>query len=359
MLLLLGHHRTLFLRPSGALRGLIEQHRVHRFVVHGVRLALIVASHEGRVHLLHLPEPRGQNCRRHPGQVLVGGGTLGFEREDRFACLVHRFNCMLESFRGDDCAEVTIRIDDHAYTIGDDGTADSSNVGGRLESFRLYAHRIGIAQITLITNVNVIVPSLSSVPAPFLRLCWRIQFGNFVCGVIDSRVEIDPSCCQQAPEEPMAVLEKRRCCSRGHCHRICLRRLPALLTNSSRFRRKRKAGEREQRERGIRNIHYCFHGFISFHLGARRANLIDGIAPGVRYPDARPVKADTCRLSSTWIVRRYAPFLAERMLTLLSRCWQPRYSGHRRRCPAGNSPTDTVPSIPHCKRGRRSRYRRG
>jgi hypothetical protein len=31
------------------------------------------------------------------------------------------------------------------------------------------------------------------------------------------------------------------------------------------LRRKRKAGEREQCERGISNIHYCLHGFISFH----------------------------------------------------------------------------------------------
>jgi hypothetical protein len=37
------------------------------------------------------------------------------------------------------------------------------------------------------------------------------------------------------------------------------------LTNGSRWRRKRNAGEREQRERGISNIRYCFHVFISFH----------------------------------------------------------------------------------------------
>jgi hypothetical protein len=30
------------------------------------------------------------------------------------------------------------------------------------------------------------------------------------------------------------------------------------------LRRKRKAGEREQRERGISNIQFCFHLFISF-----------------------------------------------------------------------------------------------
>jgi len=36
------------------------------------------------------------------------------------------------------------------------------------------------------------------------------------------------------------------------------------LTDRSRLRRKRKAGEREQRERGITNIRCCFHRFISF-----------------------------------------------------------------------------------------------
>src|SRR5207249_8581945 len=35
--------------------------------------------------------------------------------------------------------------------------------------------------------------------------------------------------------------------------------------NCLRILRKRKAGEREQRERGIDNICYCFHLFISFH----------------------------------------------------------------------------------------------
>ena len=43
-------------------------------------------------------------------------------------------------------------------------------------------------------------------------------------------------------------------------------RSAAFLTNRSRLRRKRKAGEREQRERGINNIHCCFHVFIFFHV---------------------------------------------------------------------------------------------
>src|SRR5262249_47718638 len=37
-----------------------------------------------------------------------------------------------------------------------------------------------------------------------------------------------------------------------------------LLTNRLCLRRKRKAGEREQRERRANNIRCCFHGFISF-----------------------------------------------------------------------------------------------
>jgi len=42
-------------------------------------------------------------------------------------------------------------------------------------------------------------------------------------------------------------------------------RQATVLTNRSRLRRKRKAGEREQRDRGANNIRYCFHVFISFH----------------------------------------------------------------------------------------------
>src|SRR5262249_51157792 len=46
----------------------------------------------------------------------------------------------------------------------------------------------------------------------------------------------------------------------------------AFLASRSRLRRKRKAGESEQCKRGINNIRYCFHAFISFHLLCERAS---------------------------------------------------------------------------------------
>ena len=94
---------------------LVEQHRVHRFVAHGVRLALLVASHQIGVHLFHLLGHEAE-LRDAVGVklVLVAEGDR-FEREDRFARLVHRLDRVLETRRGDDRAELTVGIDDYAY----------------------------------------------------------------------------------------------------------------------------------------------------------------------------------------------------------------------------------------------------
>src|SRR5262249_34406651 len=49
---------------------------------------------------------------------------------------------------------------------------------------------------------------------------------------------------------------------------VAIGEVAALLTNRSRLRRKRKAGEREQREGGIYTIRFYFHCFIFFHLSS-------------------------------------------------------------------------------------------
>src|SRR5882757_5986273 len=91
----------------------VEQHRVYRFVAHSVGLALLVASNQIGVNLLHffgheaeLRDTRGVKL------VLVAEGHW-LKRQDRFARLVHWLDRVLETVRGDDRAEVTAGIDNN------------------------------------------------------------------------------------------------------------------------------------------------------------------------------------------------------------------------------------------------------
>jgi hypothetical protein len=64
------------------------------------------------------------------------------------------------------------------------------------------------------------------------------------------------------------------------------------LTSRPRLRRKRKTGEREQRERGVNNVRFCFHLSIFFLLvcfACHRGtvpNPIRGYAESCRDPPA-------------------------------------------------------------------------
>ena len=107
----------MFLHLAVLFEKLVEQHRVHRFVADGVRLALLVASHQIGVHLFHLlgHEAELRNALGSSSVLVAEGDRL--EREDRFARLVHRLDRFLESRRGNDRAEVTVGIYDYGYPV--------------------------------------------------------------------------------------------------------------------------------------------------------------------------------------------------------------------------------------------------
>src|SRR5260370_22429507 len=79
---------------------LVEQHRVHRFVANRVNLPGGIENYQVRIHLFYLLSYQAE-LRDALGVklVLVAEGHR-FERENRFARLVHRLDRFLEPGRG-------------------------------------------------------------------------------------------------------------------------------------------------------------------------------------------------------------------------------------------------------------------
>ena len=73
---------------------LVEQHRVHRLVTHGVGLPFRRVRPD-RDSPFPLPRPRGRTAGCHPGQALLVTEGDRLEGEDRFARLVHRLDLFL------------------------------------------------------------------------------------------------------------------------------------------------------------------------------------------------------------------------------------------------------------------------
>src|SRR6266508_5888277 len=95
---------------------LIEQHRVHCVVAHGVDLAVLFVHHQVGVHRSHFLSDQTK-LRRVFGVALVVERHW-LERQDRFADAVHRFNLLLEPARGADRAELAGGIDQYWYGVG-------------------------------------------------------------------------------------------------------------------------------------------------------------------------------------------------------------------------------------------------
>src|SRR5207237_10157799 len=94
---------------------LVEQHRVHRVVAHGVDFPLVVASHQIRIDLCHLlsHEAELRDARGIEVFLIMEGDR--FERVDYFACLVHWLDRVVETLRGPLRTEVTCRTDHLRY----------------------------------------------------------------------------------------------------------------------------------------------------------------------------------------------------------------------------------------------------
>src|SRR5439155_14460574 len=128
-----------------------------RFVAHCVRLALGIASHEIGVDLFHL---LGHQAELRDAiwvkLVLVAEGDR-LERQNRFARLVHWFDCVLETLRGDYRAQVTIRVDNHPYTSSDGHSTDASDIGVRVSAYVADANSIALGRNTEVADVGIVI----------------------------------------------------------------------------------------------------------------------------------------------------------------------------------------------------------
>ena len=135
---------------------LVEQHRVHRLVAHGVDLTLLIASHQSGVHLFYLlgHQPKLRDALR-VKVVFVAEGHR-FERENRFARLVHGLDLVLETLRGNYRAEVTAAIYNYPYTSGHSDPANAGDKRVRVSSYRADADCAGLASNTSVADVNIV-----------------------------------------------------------------------------------------------------------------------------------------------------------------------------------------------------------
>src|SRR5438128_3162907 len=90
--------------------------------------------------------------------MLVAEGHR-FQRQDRFACPVHRLDSMLIAFRGDDRAEFPVRADDGSYATRHRHSADASDKSSLLYAGRADPDFVGFARDTRVPNVDVVLAS--------------------------------------------------------------------------------------------------------------------------------------------------------------------------------------------------------
>ena len=118
LFLQLGDRRFLFLNLAILLlhfpmlfEKLVEQHRVHLVVAHGVNLAVLVAHDEVGIYLSYF---LGNQAKlRCVFLAVLVVECHGSERQDRFAGIVHRLDVTLESARGRDRPELTVCVHQH------------------------------------------------------------------------------------------------------------------------------------------------------------------------------------------------------------------------------------------------------
>ena len=75
---------------------LVEHHRVHRVVAHGVRFSFFIAHHQIGIHLFNILGDEAKLRDALGVKLLLVAEGNRFEREDRFARFVHRLDVLLK-----------------------------------------------------------------------------------------------------------------------------------------------------------------------------------------------------------------------------------------------------------------------
>src|SRR5207248_10184123 len=88
--------------------------------------------------------------------VLVTESHL-FQREDCLTGLVHRLDVVLESLRGNDRAELAIRIYDHPNPTSHRYSTDARGESCRLRPYRADANCVGLASNTFVADSDIVL----------------------------------------------------------------------------------------------------------------------------------------------------------------------------------------------------------
>src|SRR5437762_3260683 len=177
---------------------LVEQHRVHRLVAHGVDLTLLIASHQSGVHLFYLlgHQPKLRDALR-VKVVFVAEGHR-FERENRFTRLVHGLDLVLETLRGNYRAEVTTAIYNYPYTSGHSVPANAGDKG------------VSLPLVTAVADADCVGFAY--------RGCWHRVSRLFLFGygvgddvnIVTARREILTGSCAQGDVAPADCVASKR-----------------------------------------------------------------------------------------------------------------------------------------------------
>src|SRR6266849_3654499 len=136
---------------------LVQQHGVHRFVAHGVNFACFITSNQIRIHLFHVLGHKAELRDAIWVEFFLVVEGDRFQREDRFAGLVHGLNRFLETLRGNDRAEMTVGVYDYCYTCWNGCPSDSGDKCSRLILYPADTNSARLASQTSIADVDVFV----------------------------------------------------------------------------------------------------------------------------------------------------------------------------------------------------------
>src|SRR2546426_7547280 len=133
---------------------LVEQHRVHRLVAHGVDLSFGVASHEIGVDLFHVFSHETKLRDAIGVNLLLVAETPWFKRKDGFARLVDGLDLIFETLRGGCRAKLTGGVYFNGYACNS-CSADAGDKRFRLSS-RADTDGVGLGRNTLVTNIDIV-----------------------------------------------------------------------------------------------------------------------------------------------------------------------------------------------------------
>src|SRR5262249_42530331 len=154
---LLLHCLVLFEELVVLLEKLVEQHGVHCLVAHRIGFALLVTSHEARIHLFHVLGHEAELRSASRVKLMLVAESHGLQGEDCFARLVHRLDRFLKARRGCSRAETTVGVYDNCYTCWNGCPTDSRDKCGRLTLCPANTNGARFISLAQIADVDIVV----------------------------------------------------------------------------------------------------------------------------------------------------------------------------------------------------------